>query len=161
MWPLFRFWGHFLSGVAVCPGFVALFRTFSFCCDGLSWNRAVFRDISFPARRFVLVLWRFSGHSPFAWRFVPVLPPKQGCFVASRRFSPGIVGFFGTFPFRRGGLSRFCRQNKDILLLRRFSPGIVLFFGTFFFRSVLSGLINIILLSVCGFIIFAPQNLTK
>jgi hypothetical protein len=39
--------------------------------------------------------------------------------------------------------------------------GIVLFFGTFPFCGVLSGLINIILLSVCGFIIFAPQKLTK
>ena len=78
----------------------------------------VFRDISFPARRFVLVLWRFSGHSPFAWRFVPVLPPKQGCFVASRRFSPGIVGFFGIFPFRSDVLSRFCGAFQDIFLSR-------------------------------------------
>jgi hypothetical protein len=30
---------------------------------------------------------------------------------------PGIVGFSGTFPFRRGGLSRFYRPNKDVLLL--------------------------------------------
>lgn len=100
LWPLFRFSGHFLSVAMVCPGFMAFPGTFSFCCDGLSWNCGVFRDISFPARRFVPVLWRFSGHFPFAWRFVLVLPPKQGCFAAAGRFSPGIVGFFRTFSFR-------------------------------------------------------------
>ncbi len=121
------FFGIFFSGAAVCPGFVALFRTFSFrvafcpgftaqtrmfcCCRKIfSWNCGVFRDISFPARRFVPVSWRFLGHFP-----------------SVAMVCPGIVGFFGIFPF--------C--------------------------GVLSGLINIILLSVCGFIIFAPQNLTK
>jgi hypothetical protein len=111
----------------VCPGIVGFSGTFPFRRGGLSRFYRPNKDVLLLPEYFLPELWRFSGHFPFAVRFVPVLLPKQGCFAAARRFSPGIVGFFGTFPF--------C--------------------------GVLSGLINIILLSVCGFIIFAPQNLTK
>lgn len=68
---------------------------FSFWSDGLSWNCGVFRDISFSARR-----------------FVPVLPPKQGCFVAAGIFSPGIVALFRTFSFRGAFCPGFTAQTR-------------------------------------------------
>ena len=46
-------------------------------------------------------LFRFSGH-----------------FLSVAMVCPGIVGFFGTFLFRRGGLSRFCGAFQDIFLSR-------------------------------------------
>lgn len=81
------------------------------------WPLFRFSGIFFLEWRFVLVLWRFSGHFP-----------------SVAMVCPGIVLFSGTFPFRRGGLSwfygafqdillsrgvlsRFCRPNKDVLLL--------------------------------------------
>ena len=109
--------------------------TFFFCCDGLSWKCVVFRDIFLLLRWFVPVLWRFSG-----------------LFPSDAMVCPGIVGFFGTFLFRSGGLSRFCGAFQDISLLMRWfvlelcgfsghflsgaavCPGFMAFFRTFSFR---------------------------
>ena len=99
---VWRFPGYFSSGVVVCPGFVALSRTFSFCGYGLSWMCGASWDIFLLGWWFVPVLWRFPGH---------ILSADTVC--------PGCMAFLGIFFFRGGGLSRFCGVSQDIFLLLR------------------------------------------
>jgi hypothetical protein len=54
------------------PGFVAVSWTFSFCDGGFSTFCGGFRDIFFLRRRFLLILWRFSGHFSLRGDFLRV-----------------------------------------------------------------------------------------
>ena len=97
--PFFVFRDIFLSGVPVCPGFVALFRTFSFrvaFCPGFTAQTRMFCC----SRRFSPGIVGFSG--TFSFRVA---------------FCPGFVALFRTFSFCCDGLSRNCGVFRDIFLL--------------------------------------------
>ena len=120
---LWRFPGHFLVYVGVCPGFVALSGTFSFCgevCPGISAIFGTFLHaegiFSWFGGRNKDVLLHLKISSRFCGTFRDIFFLRQGL---SRNFSD----FRDISPCRKI-YSLFHTQNKDVLLPhnKTFSP---------------------------------------